>query len=520
MIRHHHGPQHQALGRRDDKGVSVKARNANNNEMNKFKFEEADEDDEYDGRGQRASAGVRPVAIGNPPLHHGRPRIPSKQDVLDYTFGVPDSPQHRDVTLLAAMASSSFSLQSTSPSSSSVVSRTSSAESLTFAEVPTTTTSSTSKSSGNQASTKKAGDTGRKPTTLPGSNSRRPQPLLPGDFLHHEDSRAATVFETEHLHQVCEDSLRPWNYLLTIPGKNVRDMIIQAFHQWIPSCDATTQLVLIKQIIAYLHSASLIVDDIEDESLTRRGFPCAHIQFGLAPSLNAANYVYFLALEKALLLQSPEAISCFTNEMLNLHRGQGRDIFWRVSTHLASEPEYLHMVQDKTGGLFRLAIRLMLSVSKSSKERALEPRLLELCDDLASFFQIRDDLINLASPEFHKKKGFCEDITEGKLSFIALHSLRKLKASSSSANDERDFKELMELLQKKTTDRGEIKRAMAILKRTGSFDYTLKYLETLQAKIDDMISNRLGGNDKLRGVLSALAADLDDCRDIDRVLSS
>ena len=67
------------------------------------------------------------------------------------------------------------------------------------------------------------------------------------------------------------------------------------------------------------------MDDIEDESATRRGFPSAHIKFGTAPALNAANYVYFMALEKVLLLQSTKAVSVFTSEMLNLHRGQGRE---------------------------------------------------------------------------------------------------------------------------------------------------------------------------------------------------
>lgn len=299
-------------------------------------------------------------------------------------------------------------------------------------------------------------------------------------------------------------------------------MLIASFNKWI-GCDEN-QLITIKQVVAYLHSASLIVDDIEDESRTRRGFPAAHIKYGIAPSLNAANYVYFLALEKLLTLQSTEAVTAFTNEMCNLHRGQGRDIFWRVSEYIASEPEYLHMVQDKTGGLFRLAIRVMHAVVPLAKHSSVLDEkddvecdklgdldgLLELANDLASFFQIRDDLINLASPEFHAKKGFCEDITEGKLSFIALHALRNLKGT-------KDYTELTHLLQLKTTDRPTIRKALAIMNETGSFDYCLDYLDALKRKIDYSI-NKLGGNQALSGVVNTLAQDLDDCRNIKGVI--
>ena len=64
-----------------------------------------------------------------------------------------------------------------------------------------------------------------------------------------------------------------------------------------------------------------------------------------------------------MTLQSTECVMVFTNEMLNLHRGQGRDIFWRTTSYIASEEEYKYMVCDKTGGLFRLAIRFMQLLS-------------------------------------------------------------------------------------------------------------------------------------------------------------
>ena len=64
-------------------------------------------------------------------------------------------------------------------------------------------------------------------------------------------------------------------------------------------------------------------------SKLRRGVPCAHTIYGTANTINCANYVFFLALEKCHQLQSKEAMDVFVLELLNLHRGQGQDILWR-----------------------------------------------------------------------------------------------------------------------------------------------------------------------------------------------
>jgi geranylgeranyl diphosphate synthase type 3 len=60
-------------------------------------------------------------------------------------------------------------------------------------------------------------------------------------------------------------------------------------------------------------------------------------------------------------------IHTLPDEMLNLHRGQGLDIHWRDHQICPTEDEYKSMVIDKTGGLFRLAIRLMQAYSNDKR---------------------------------------------------------------------------------------------------------------------------------------------------------
>lgn len=107
------------------------------------------------------------------------------------------------------------------------------------------------------------------------------------------------------------------------------------------------------------------MDDVEDSSLLRRGSPVAHSIFGTAQTINSANYVYFCALQELQKLRNPEALVIYTEELLNLHRGQGMDLFWRDTLTCPSEDDYLEMVNCKTGGLFRLAVKLMQVESRN-----------------------------------------------------------------------------------------------------------------------------------------------------------
>lgn len=109
------------------------------------------------------------------------------------------------------------------------------------------------------------------------------------------------------------------------------------------------------------------IDDIEDASLLRRGIPVAHSIFGIAQTINTANYVYFAALRELTKLRNPRALEIYTEELLNLHRGQGLDLYWRESLTCPTEEEYLEMVRNKTGGLFRLGFKLMQAESAVEK---------------------------------------------------------------------------------------------------------------------------------------------------------
>ncbi|KAI9011020.1 isoprenoid synthase domain-containing protein [Gaertneriomyces semiglobifer] len=308
--------------------------------------------------------------------------------------------------------------------------------------------------------------------------------------------------------------LEPYLYLTQNPGKEIRSKLVEAFGIWLQVPD--DKLRVIREVVEMLHTASLLIDDVEDDSLLRRGQPVAHKIFGVPSTINCANYVYFIALSKLLTLNSPDCVKIFTDELLQLHRGQGMEIHWRDTAQCPTEEEYLEMVQNKTGGLLRLAIKLMMSCANCQVDYV------PLVNLIGAHYQIRDDYLNLRSDNYIKNKGFAEDLTEGKFSFPVIHCIRSSVSPSTSTTDipssiaahsqSSIASQLMSILRQRPTDPSLKSFAIQLMHKTDTFEYCRTYLKRVEQLAREEIC-RLGGNKQLEGYLDFLARDYQDSRD-------
>ncbi|XP_016924805.1 terpene synthase isoform X2 [Drosophila suzukii] len=257
--------------------------------------------------------------------------------------------------------------------------------------------------------------------------------------------------------------LQPFTYIQQIPGKQFRSELALAFNHWLLIPEE--KLAQIGDIVQMLHNSSLL------------GVPVAHSIYGVASTINAANYALFLALEKVQQLEHPEATKVYTEQLLELHRGQGMEIYWRDSFTCPSEADYKLMTVRKTGGLFMLAIRLMQLFSSNKEDYS------KLTAILGLYFQIRDDYCNLSLKEYTENKSFAEDLTEGKFGFPVIHAVRTQKQD----------KQVLHILRQRTHDIEVKKYCITLLEKLGSFQYTRKVLETLDAEARAEVT-RLGCN--------------------------
>ena len=229
-----------------------------------------------------------------------------------------------------------------------------------------------------------------------------------------------------------------------------------------------------------IHDGTLIIDDIEDQSEFRRGKPCLHKIFGEDIAINVGNFLYYLPLlvfiknknkfKPEVLLRAYET---YIQEMINIGFGQGTDIFWhKGKADKISEKEYLQMCIFKTGCLSRMSAKLAVILSKRSDK--LAEKVGKIAEAIGVAFQIQDDILNLTGEEFGKKKGgLGEDITEGKMSLLVIHTLKKA--------NRKDKKRLIKILNFHTTNQSLRNEAIEIIQKYRSIGYAKKIARKIVA---------------------------------------
>nr|XP_036580735.1 geranylgeranyl pyrophosphate synthase [Colletotrichum truncatum]KAF6788807.1 geranylgeranyl pyrophosphate synthase [Colletotrichum truncatum] len=270
----------------------------------------------------------------------------------------------------------------------------------------------------------------------------------------------------------------PIDYVRSMPSKGVRTSLIDAMNQWcqVPS----PQLSVVKNVIDLLHNSSLILDDIQDDSPMRRGKTATHMIFGEAQSINSATFLYVRVIQEVHATGNPALMKVVLEELDDLHIGQSWDLYWKYNLRWPTEAQYFSMIDLKTGGLFRMLVRMMQSLSPRHEENFV-------CDTLVSmvsrFFQVRDDYLNLNSREYSTQKGWCEDLDEGKFSYLIIHCLE----NSPMFRDR-----IMGLFRQRTGCQGLMPsvgkvQIIEYLQEAGSFDACWELLDKLEDEIESEI---------------------------------
>jgi len=273
-----------------------------------------------------------------------------------------------------------------------------------------------------------------------------------------------------------EKILIPYKYFIETNKTDFVQQMVNSANEWYGIPDQYLQVL--KEISEMLFAAGVLIDDIEDGSVLRRGQPTAYVKFGIPATINAANYIYFLAQEKITKELPPEmvedALKILIEGMLNLHIGQGMEIYWRDRMICPTEEEYRTMATQKAGAAILACFKVGALFNPVHQEKCRQHfvRAIELASVYA---QIRDDYANLVSKAHAESIVFAEDITEGKFSFPAIHCIR------SNPDDTR----LLDILKMRTADPDLKRQAVQIMQEAGSLEYALQTCLKLEEQIED-----------------------------------
>ena len=239
---------------------------------------------------------------------------------------------------------------------------------------------------------------------------------------------------------------RPGWDLVNRGGKRWRPLLMLLVAESIAGESGGEAALPLTPLVEFAHNASLIHDDIEDNSVERRGKPAVHLIYGTDTAINSGSFMYFLPLAclgaRTGEKNSGNAASinriwaAWASHMRALHLGQAMDISWHRDYHsLPGLDEYDRMCRLKTGCLARLAAVLgvycCVFAEDSPGKNAPEDEVLEAlassfagaAEQLGVGFQILDDVKNLSTGVPGKKRG--DDIVEGKKSLPVLLYLHR-----------------------------------------------------------------------------------------------
>ncbi|XP_052740716.1 terpene synthase [Bicyclus anynana] len=290
-----------------------------------------------------------------------------------------------------------------------------------------------------------------------------------------------------------KELLAPYAYLLQIKTKQIRMKIALAFNHWLQVPEDMERYIV--NTIYMVHTGSLLIDDIQDNSTFRRGIPAAHCVYGVSLTVNTCQHANMLIFTRVMKL-GPEAAQLYCDGLLELFRGQGVEIYWRDNHVCPTEEEYKTMLKQKTGHMFVLGLRLMQLFSDNKTDYSNFALLLGM------YFQLRDDYCNLMQQEALEEWPadvtekndfvFCDDLTEGKFTLPIIHAQKYPEGE-----------EIMNILRQRTQDNELKKHCVSLLEKAGSLQYTRDMLQDLDRTLRAEVV-RLGGNPAMEAVLDEL----------------
>ena len=265
-------------------------------------------------------------------------------------------------------------------------------------------------------------------------------------------------------------------YIIGAGGKRLRPRVVLLSYQ---ACggDDFGQVMSAAAAVELLHTASLVHDDINDRSGTRRGRPTANARWGDGLALLIGDFV-FVKLLKLIATCEPALIQVFSRACVEIVEGETQQAL-SLGDIALSEAEYLQIVARKTASLFAASAEMGAMLAQASEHGRGAIR--EYGRNLGMAFQLRDDTLDVAGSSSDLGKPVGSDFVQGKMSIATIFARTKLGDKRDSLVSQRD-------------------RVAEILRELGAFEYAerkaTEYAERAKSALlalpDSQARSRLG----------------------------
>jgi len=215
--------------------------------------------------------------------------------------------------------------------------------------------------------------------------------------------------------------------------------------------------------VEFIHSATLLHDDVVDESDLRRGKKPANLIWGNSASILVGDFLFARAFNLMVETGSMEALGILSNAASVIAEGEVQQLA-SLRNLAMSEADYMDVIKAKTAALFAAATEVSPVIAGLDDTRRAALRDYGLKLGLA--FQLIDDALDYGGQQAALGKSVGDDFREGKMTLPVIRALAKADAT------ERDF--WRKVVVDRDQDDLDLQRAVSILRKSGALDETIQ----------------------------------------------
>ncbi|MGS5088653.1 polyprenyl synthetase family protein [Hydrogenophaga sp. A37] len=234
-------------------------------------------------------------------------------------------------------------------------------------------------------------------------------------------------------------------YIISAGGKRLRPALLLLVSGALGSRHAHRHTLA--AVIEFIHTATLLHDDVVDESTLRRGRATANERFGNAPSVLVGDFLYSRAFQMMVDVNDMRIMQVLSDATNVIAEGEVQQLMNMHDTSL-NEASYLKVIRSKTAKLFEASARLAPILARANSET--EAVCATYGQALGTAFQVIDDVLDYEGSADVLGKNLGDDLREGKVTLPIICALRSANTSQQtlirSAIEEGDASHLEDIV--------------------------------------------------------------------------
>src|SRR4249919_2164063 len=306
-----------------------------------------------------------------------------------------------------------------------------------------------------------------------------PEPTLPDlpaiQALAREDMAAVDALIRRRLASDVVLINQVSEYIIGAGGKRLRPMLLLLAGQALGHRGPDAHQLA--AVVEFIHTATLLHDDVVDESDLRRGRRTANAVWGNAASVLVGDFLYSRSFQLMVELDRMEVMRILADTTNQIAEGEVLQLL-HVHNPDTDEAAYLRVIERKTAVLFAAATRLGALVAGG--DVPLQQRLHDYGMNLGLAFQIADDVLDYTADAETLGKNLGDDLAEGKATLPVIHAL----AHADAATRER----LATIIR--DGDTSALPEVVSAIQANGSLDYSqriaMRYAEAAEACLAEL----------------------------------